>query len=203
MSKTDFGNPNFRRKMAEEAAAKQSVKPKEFIVEDPVQILKDSEEAARYFSTELGEVTRIREEVIAKQSVLNPNAKKRVEILSGIGRVKKDVAIDGVQFSLRTLKVKEIQEISNLLFSNSNNLETLFNTRKIHLSYSLFAIDGNKIEDILETDDLDAKQELIEELDETTIQVLYKEYGILNEESKIKYGLNDIKVEEVSEDIKK
>src|SRR6266404_1825545 len=52
-----------------------------------------------------------RKEAQVQRNRIPEGIKRRLEILTGIGRLTDDVVVDGVTFSIRSLKPKENQEI--------------------------------------------------------------------------------------------
>lgn len=143
---------------------------------------------------------------LANANKIGDAAKKRIELLAGIGRLTRDVEIGGYSFSLRTLKAKETREAALSTFATSiTQLEASYEARKQQLARSIFKIDGEEIEVIIGSNNLSDRMKFIEEeLEDVVVEKLWEEFVSLKEESKNKYGINTVKeAEEVSEDLKK
>jgi hypothetical protein len=136
---------------------------------------------------------------------ITEHAKRRIEILSNIGRLTRDVKIGDTTFSLRTLKSKEAREaMLDTLAIVKTDLEASYESRKRQLAKALFKIDGEDIQIVLGTDDPVAIMALIDDQEETVTDKLWSEFVSLKEEAKTKYGINTTKqTEEVATDLKK
>lgn len=135
---------------------------------------------------------------------LTDYAKKRAEILANIGRNTKDIAAEGVVFSLKTLKTKETREATLPMFKCQNDIDAGFEIRRQTLARSIFAIDGQEISLIVGGDDLELRLELIDELEESLISTLYKAHLDLKQETLDKFfPKNEIETKGVLEDLKK
>lgn len=133
-------------------------------------------------------------------------AKKRIEILADIGRLTKDVSIGKFLFSLRTLKSKETKEAALATFSTSvTQLEASYEARKQQIARAIFKIDGEDIDVVFGSTNLDERIRCIDDnFEDIVVEKLWNEFILLKEEAKTKYGINSVKeAEEVSEDLKK
>lgn len=151
-------------------------------------------------------VREARKQKLANANKIGDAAKKRIEILANIGRLTRDVEIGGFSFSLRTLKSKETREAALATFSVAlTQIEASYEARKQQLARSIFKIDGEDIEVIIGSNNLDDKIKFIDDnLEDIVVEKLWNEFILLKEESKEKYGINTVKeAEEVSEDLKK
>ena len=146
-----------------------------------------------------------RKERVNQEQRVGDFGKKRVEILANIGRLTKDVEIEGYKkFSLRTLKAKEAQEAALDTFKSSTQLEASFENRKQNLARSLFKIDGHDIEFVIGSNSLSDKLAFLEELEDSVISKLFDEFMLLKNEADNKYNPKTMnEAEEVSEDLKK
>ncbi len=154
-----------------------------------------------------------RQEMLKEKSRIKPETKKKLEILLGIGRETRDVNIDGVIFSLQTLKDHEIEELTKLprLFDEGSDkikestaVEFLFHLRRVTLGYSLFSIDGSPTDQVLEVNDFDSKVDALKDLDNNLISRLFNVYEELRDETAEKYSIKSKKeVAEVVDNIKK
>jgi len=138
-----------------------------------------------------------RDEASVHQST--QDARRRVDIITGLGRKTKNVEIDGNTFTLRTLKSFE----QNLVAQASENAEkidlpngnTIFTpvsfwgVRMEVLSHSLWMIDNQPIDIILGAsalpwdEKIEARKELLEEMDSALTEFLYLEFQALSREA--------------------
>lgn len=149
-----------------------------------------------------------------QQRSSDSSAKKRLEILLGIGRAVREVPLESfnghVVFTIRTLKGREQRYIANLAESSDKNkpITELFGIRDQTLAYSVISIDGINIDDVLNITDLNdkdknaAKLAFVSELDDSISGQLYKEFQQLVVENRIDLK-TDTAVKEVAEQIKK
>jgi len=129
------------------------------------------------------------------QGALAEDAKRRIEALIGLGRGHRDVEInDGslrVVFTLRTIKGKEQRDIVALTQRVQREQEAagVYDLRHAALKYSLHAIDGVAVDQFLgihlysPEDRIAARLRFIENLDETTVTTLFREYESLMQEN--------------------
>jgi hypothetical protein len=135
---------------------------------------------------------------------IGESAKRRIEMLIGMTLAVKEVTIDQNTFTLKTLKSKEMREALSASSQFDGSLETPYEIRKQILARALTHIAGVEIEQFISSSSLEAKLNFIDELDDSFIGRLYKEYTILSDENQRKYGIKtDSDVKEVFEDIKK
>lgn len=155
------------------------------------------EESLEYFKK--------RDQVLTEKGVLSDEVKKRVEFLTGICRSKKEVEIDGVKFSVYTLKSGELREITRSVLGKDNkSVDFIFELRAHTLARALFAVNDTPLQYILGGNNIDTILAFIDELDENTVTLLYKCYEELVNNTKEKYGLNtEEDAKEVAEAIKK
>lgn len=132
-------------------------------------------------------------------------AKRRIEILSNIGRLTRDVQIGESVFSLRTLKEHEQRAATLASVENAKlDLQIHFEGRKQQLSRALYKIDGEDIAIVLGTDDPEARLELLGALEDIVVEKLWTELVSLKDEVRTKYGIKSAKdAEEVAADLKK
>lgn len=136
---------------------------------------------------------------------IGEQAKKRIEILAGIGRLTKEVSIGGTMFSLRTLKAKETKEAALATFSSvGTQLEASYEARLQQLARSIFKIDGNDVDAVLGTSDVADRITKLENLEEVVINKLWDDFVALKNDADKQYAINtDTQAKEVGEDLKK
>lgn len=136
------------------------------------------------------------------KNVVSEGFKNRVQLLTGISRLTKDVTIDGIVFSIKSLTGRETREIFESAAKYDLNISQLHELRAQTLARSIYKIDGQPINIILGTSDLENITGIIENFDESLINYLYGEYENLINENKKKFkSLSGDK--EVVEDLKK
>ena len=139
-----------------------------------------------------------------KENRMETGAKKRIEILTNLGRATIDVDIEGIVFSLRTLKNREWREAIKAVAEFDLATEQAYEMRGQTLARSIYAIDGQRSEVVLGTDDLSVQASFIQDMDESVVSHLYDKYNDLVSTNKAKYNLNTEEgVQEAVEEIKK
>src|ERR1700733_7712473 len=163
---TDFNNPVFRRQQAQ---AKQPLREFNVGIENA-----EAQPTTAEFEAQVKAARQEKADTLKYGPKITDHAKRRIEILAGIGRLTKDVKIGDVVFSLRTLKARETKEaMLDTLANVKNDLEAGFEARKHQLARALYKIDGADPEDVLGTNDPTAKLDLIESLEEVVVVKLW------------------------------
>ena len=215
MSEQDYNSPMYRKKLAEQAASKPKLR--EYTVGSPedefdgMQSIDDlynnpppTQQSQNITAQELEQIRQQRKAKFAGTDKVSEMSRRRIELLTGIGRLTSDVDIDGTIFSIRTLKTKEAKDATMAALSVLTSAEASFEIKRQFLARSIFQIDGNDVDDVLGVSDLESKLSVIDELGELVVDKLYREFEVLRNELKNKYGLNtEAQVKEVSEDLKK
>ena len=142
---------------------------------------------------------RYKQETQAAKAKAPVKAVNRLEFLIGLGRKFAEVNIEDQVFHLRTLKSNETRNVLKLS-SVMSGFDQIFLLRSTTLAYSLFKINNDSIERILESDDFDNKIAFIEELDESIVSKLYEEYRKLQSSGSEDLGSTP---EEVADNLKK
>jgi hypothetical protein len=135
---------------------------------------------------------------------LNPAAKRRIEMLCGFSKNTRTVMIDDNEYVLKTLKGKEVREslIQAAFYDGTVGLP--FETRKQLLARAIMKVAGTDVELFLGDPSMEARLELVDELDERIVNKLYTEYLVLLDEVNKKYALKtEADAQEVAADIKK
>lgn len=162
-------------------------KPQEFTVEQDVEAIQSTRKAK--FSA-------------AKK--ISATAKERIEILTELGRCYDEVEFEGVNFSIQSLKGKEIRAVVRISNSAANAADSYFEARDQTLARSIYKIDGQPIEVILGTDRLEDIVNWVGELDESLLEYLHNRYLKMMRENKNKFVIKDEQdAKEVAEEIKK
>lgn len=131
------------------------------------------------------------------------DARRRVELITGLGRRVKDVPVetDGGQivFTLRTLKAFEqnclaqvVESAERIKLPNNSvgfTPTSMYNIKVEALSHSLYLIDGQSVDVVLGTaneeylDQIRSRKELIGEMDGALIDHLFVQYERLSQEA--------------------
>jgi len=139
---------------------------------------------------------------------LSPERVKRAEFLAGFGSLTRDVDIDNVKFTLRTLKSKEFKHLFKFARELTNGtiseIEMNIAIRNETLLFAIQSVNDEPFEDVLGASSLEELRDKIEDIQEEILGRLFVEYQKLSDESKEKYALkSDEDVKEVLEDLKK
>lgn len=137
---------------------------------------------------------------------ISPLAKERLEFLLKLGRARREVEVEGIKFTLQSLKAQEQQEATIAGAKCETNTEALFVIRNNTLARALVAIDGETVEVVLgakEKDALEVKLDLLGGMDEEVIEFLNREYNEMLKENRERLFPKPVEVKEAVEEIKK
>jgi hypothetical protein len=197
---TDIESPLGRKSFA-------SAQNRVLTVDDPTEAQPERRAIRELTDEEMAELARIRTESKRTQNVVSQNARERIEFLAGIGRIQTDFKMDGVTFHLQSLKSGELEDVLDTMMSSGikNDAKFNFELRRHTLARSLVSIDNMAIQDILGSDNIADKLNLLKSLDENLIDYMYKHYEEhILKVSKTKYAIKtDEDVKEVVETVKK
>lgn len=171
--------------------------------QEPAAASPDQDKLARLKRLE-AEVSEARKAKL--EGKVSAEAKKRIEILCGIGRATKDITIGEHVFTLRTLSGAHQRELSLIGFDLAINQrgDMQYEIRSQIIARSLYAIDGQLFVDIVGSNDVDVMIGAIEKLDDVVLRLLMQHYSELSDENNRSFGIKtEEEVKEVVEDIKK
>jgi hypothetical protein len=148
------------------------------------------------------------------------DARRRIELLTGLGRKTRDVVIDGITFTLRSLKAFEQNELAQVVAAQDRiNLPNgqfsftpigMYKIKVEALGHSLYLVDGQLVDIVLGTvnspyeDQVAARKELLIEMDGEFINHLFIEFEKLSTETKDGYAPKTTEeVKEVVDTIRK
>jgi hypothetical protein len=148
------------------------------------------------------------------------DARRRIELLTGLGRKTKDVLIEGITFTLRSLKAFEQNELAQVIAAQdrislpngqvSFTSIGMYNIKVEALGHSLHLVDGQLVDIVLGTvnspyeEQVAARKELIIEMDGEFINHLFIEFEKLSAETKDGYAPKTTEeVKEVVDTIRK
>jgi Mg/Co/Ni transporter MgtE len=147
------------------------------------------------------QLQRMRQESKQAKGEVSSKARNRIEVLLGLKRKTKEVEVEGVKFTLKSLKHSEYQEIFNSLskMSDANNFVVSLELQIQSLSRSITHIDSIPVESVLNAESVDDVIEYFREFDNELIEQLYNEFKSLKEAGEVKPE----EEKEVNEDLKK
>lgn len=147
------------------------------------------------------EIQRMRQDAKKSKLELNPKAKNRVEILLGLKKKTKDVVIDGVKFTLKSLKHAEYQEVFTSLtkLTETSNIVISLEAQVQSLARSISHIDDMPVSMVLGVEDVSDIVACLREFETDVIDQLYNVFKSLKESTEVKAKEES----EVAEDIKK
>jgi len=135
---------------------------------------------------------------------LNDGARRRVEMLVGMTRSIREANLEGNVFVLQTLRSKEMREAIMAAAEFDGTVQSPFEIRRQLLARSLSSVAGVEVAQFVGSNSLDAKLQLIDDLDEALLNRLYSEYLLLVKESRDKFSVKTVEeAAQVAEDLKK
>lgn len=135
---------------------------------------------------------------------LNDGAKKRIEILLGMTRTKKEVIIENNSFVLQSLKSKELSEAYMEAAKFDGTVQSPFEIRRQLLARSLSSIANVDFEQFISSRNIEDKLSFIDEMDHGLLNRLYDEYLRVVNENSNKFSIkSEDDAREVIENLKK
>jgi hypothetical protein len=135
---------------------------------------------------------------------LNDGAKRRIEMLLGITRTTRQFKIGDTDFVIKTLKSKEMRESVMAASEFDGTVQYLFELRRQFLARSLVEIGGIEVNQFVGSNSVEARYDLIDNLDDAVLNKLYDEYSLLTKEANDKYSIKTTEeATQVVEDLKK
>lgn len=135
---------------------------------------------------------------------LNDGAKRRIEMLVGMTRSTREIDINGNLFVLQTLRSGEMRQAIMAAAEFDGTVQSPFEIRRQLLSRSLSQVAGVETAQFVGSPDLEAKLQLIDDLDEALLNRLYNEYLFLVDDARNKFSIKSVEeAQEVVEDLKK
>lgn len=150
------------------------------------------------------QIRQSREDRRSGRERLDAGAKRRIEMLVGMTRITRSVELEGNIFTLKSLRSKEMREALMYASEYDNTIQSPFEIRKQLLARSIIQVAGLEIEQFLGSNDIEAKYDFIDLMDESLMNRLYNEYLALVREASAKYAVkNENDVKEIVNDLKK
>jgi len=128
--------------------------------------------------------------------------KKRIEILAGLGRGTRDVIVENITFSLRTLKSYELQEAVKAIAKLDNGLDSSFEARNQILARAICKIDGQDIDIVLSSSRIEDKLDMVRELESSVAVYLHENYVALSKENSDKFKILSDDEKDIKEAVK-
>jgi len=152
---------------------------------------------------------KLTEEKLNSINSANLNDRKRIEMLTGIGRETVDVSINShigkLTYTLQTLKSRERKEVlkyRDVLYKTKTH-DALYDVMIMTMAFSLYAIDGVELDSVIGirsnnyNDIINARIDFISEFDDNLLTFLFSKFEELDKEAQDKYSIK--KPEDVQE----
>lgn len=153
---------------------------------------------------QFNELQARRKEAQSNQRKPTSEARQRVEILTGIGRLTKEVVIEEYKFTLQSLKSREMREIIKIVSQVAVPSEAMYEMRAQTLARSLVKIDDRPVGLVLGAATLEDIVEFINESEEHIVNQLFVAYNDMVKMHDAKFAVkNEQDAKEVAEEIKK
>lgn len=136
------------------------------------------------------------------QGKASGEARQRIELLTNIGRLTKEVEIEGHKFTLQSLKSKEMRETIKAVSQANDGADSIFEMRAQILARSIIKIDGHSVEIVLGDDSFEEKLNFIDDSEETIVNQLYAAYTEMTKKIDLNVK-NAVDAKEIAEEIKK
>lgn len=157
----------------------------------------ESSEAAAEAKNLFNKLKKQKEEVAVDR-------KNKLEVLIGLKKRFKSINIEGHKIELKALSGGEFKSVFEFLSSKQNdpNVVQVYNSRHAVLAYSIYSIDGEKIEDLVgeENDNFETRLAIVENLSDELISELHSFY---EKEVHVQQPQTNEEVKEALKDIKK
>lgn len=148
-----------------------------------------------------------RAEAVQRQRRISPEARERIEFLTGLGRIVDSVTVEDIKFTFQSLRGVEQNDVFASLseFGEMTALKMQYEVRFHTLARALTHIQDKPFAEVIESDDIEDKLDVIRAMDENLSDHLYKWYQqniiVLGQD---KYAIKTPEdVKEVAEAIKK
>lgn len=150
------------------------------------------------------QIRQSREDRRSGRERLDAGAKRRIEMLVGMTRITRSVELEGNIFVLKSLRSKEMREALMYASEYDRTIQSPFEIRKQLLARSIIQVAGVDIDQFLGTNEMEAKYDFIDLMDESLLNRLYNEYLALVREAGEKYAVKtEEDVKEIVKDLKK
>lgn len=170
-------------------------------VDDETEIV---EQPVKLSSEQFNNIQAKRQEVKQLSKKPTSEAKLRVELLTGIGRLQTEVVVEDHKFSLQSLKAGEMKEVMRSLSDTSVGTDAMYEMRTHILSRSLYAINNQSIDLVIGATALEEVISFIDNLQEELVNKLYAGYTSMVSKNEDKLTITSAEqAKEVAEEIKK
>lgn len=191
---SDFNNAQSRRAFAVPKKALLTISDETSLTAEEVESSK----------VEFQDLQAQRQEIINAGKRITSASKERMEILLNLGRLTKDVEVEGIKFSLRSLKSKEIQSITKMAEQLDSQIDSYFASRNNVLSRAIYAIDDQSLGDVLDKADGGAVLKWLDEMDDAILEYLHDAYLEMVKKNKKRFEIkSEEQIKEVVEELKK
>ena len=199
---SEINSPLGRRNMAMAASRQQRV----LTVpngDDPTPTEQNEVQQFTSDAFKVDEYEAVRKAAMENKKRITSSGRERIELLANLGRAKRDVDVDGMIFTIQSLKTGEIRDVIQICMPIEDKFESYFETRAQTLARAITAIGDAPIGLVLGNDDPATVMSWLDSMDEGVVEFLHKNYLDLIDKHKDKFKLDVKNVAEVSEEIKK
>lgn len=163
------------------------------------QMTQEMPEKQDNFSRE--NLAKFRQESRQKKLEVSPQAKERLEFLIGLKRKTDDVIVEGVVFTLKTLKHSDYQKVFSALagMPETTGIAVSLEVQVQTLARAITHIEKNDVFEVLGVKTSEEVVECLREFDNDVIEELYNKYQKLKQPLKVEPS----EEEEVRENLKK
>lgn len=160
---------------------------------------------------QMREISAVEQDILAAKRAkregkerLSEGARRRIEMLLGMTRMTRDVDIAGQMYRVQALTDQELRDAIVASAEYDGSVQFIFENRKQLLARSITVVAGVEIDQFLNSNELEARVALIENMDHALLVRLFNEYNSLAKEAQDKYlPKTPEQVKEVAEDLKK
>ncbi len=202
----DYNTPLGRRQFA------MKTQPKVLSVPNTAKVnsttYADDAPLVDYRNMKQDDLAKLRQQTIQQQNKITLGNKDVIELLLGLKRKTSTIEIEGILFTVKSLKNKEVkfilEETAKATAANTgafNSQALVMMDIKIRtLAVALIEIDNKPLELVLGFSGHDEIVDFLNELDDSVVNKIYDAYADLNKEVK---KLEPKDAEEVTEELKK
>lgn len=147
------------------------------------------------------ELHRVKQEIKQSKLEVSPKAKNRIELLLGLKKKIKEVHVEGIKFTLKTLKHAEYQEVFSAIskLSDVSSIVISLELQIQTLARAITHIDDAPILNVLSVSTVEEVVNYLREFENDVIDQLHEEFKSLKSETEVKKEEES----EVTENLKK
>jgi len=145
-----------------------------------------------------------REAKLSGKVRLNEGPKRRIEMLIGMTRSYHTAEVEGQTYAFQTLKSKEMRQVMSEASEFDGTIQYIFEIRRQLLARSLTKVVGTDVEQFVGSNQIQARLDLVDDMDDALLNRLYDEYLKMVNSTKSRFlAKTDDDAKEIVEDLKK